>query len=324
MQDWSETAQLQAICLRVHADHPRLQRVTRTFLDPLVIRERQPTELLEFFLHLRLNGDRPLPAPSGPPTELQFVNVACFRAGDTLSFRTKDGSGLDADVATGRASGTLTPDLTLRRHVFADLLLAPLMEMLKRRGYYGLHAAALCRQGTGYLFPANAGQGKTTIGLGLLQRGFQYLADDKVLLQQQDGEIAALAFTRRFNIDPDIADRYQELGFITGLEPLPLTTKRPVDVSEVYPDSFAPRFRPTFIIHLRRTPTSRSRIAPLTPAESFARLVRQTILAFDRPTATRQLQLLGRLAGRAHNYLLDNGNDLYGEPDRLLELLPHP
>jgi hypothetical protein len=322
VQDWSETAQLHAISLRVHADHPKLHRVAQSFLAPLVIRDGDPEEVLEFFLHLRLNGDPSLPTPTGALAQLQFVNDSSFRADGALSFRTKDGSNLDADVAAGRAWGTLTPDLTLRRHVFADLLLAPLMEMLKHRGYFGLHAAALTRNGTGYLFPATAGQGKTTVALGLIKQGFHYLADDKVLLRQRDDDITAMAFTRRFNIDPDIGDKYQELAFVTGLEPLPLSTKRPVDVSTVYADSFVSHCRPRFIVHLRRTPTSRSRIVPLSRSDSFTRLMQQTILAFDRPTAAKQLELFGRLVARTQSYLLDNGNDLYGEPARILELLP--
>lgn len=319
---WTKTAQLQDVSIRVHADHPELHRLVQHFLAPLAGGDGAPAEVLELFLHLRRDAEPDLPIPSGPPAEIRFVNVSCFREGSTLSFRSRDGSGLEADIAAGRAWGTLTPDLAARRYVLADLLLAPLMEMLKHRGYYGLHAATLSRNGTGYLFPATAGQGKTTVALGLLKQRFQYVGDDKVLLREQDGEIAALAFTRRFNIDPDIGDRYRELAFVADLEPLPLCEKRPVDVSAVYPGSFVPRCRPGFVIHLQRTPGADSRIVPLSRSESFARLIRQTILAFDQRVAMRQLALFGRLLERADSYLLYNGDDLYGEPARLVELLP--
>ncbi len=321
---WTETAQLQDIAIRVHADHPELDRLVQQFLAPLEGRNAAPAEMLELFLHLRQDGEPELPTPTGPSAEIRFVNVSCFREGPTLAFRSRDGSGLEADIAAGRAWGTLTADLLARRYVLSDLLLAPLMEMLKQRGYYGLHAATLSRNGTGYLFPATAGQGKTTVALGLLKQGFQYAGDDKVLLREQDGEIAALAFTRRFNIDPDIGDRYRELAFVADLEPLPLCEKRPVDVSAVYPGSFVPRCRPGFVIHLQRTPGAESRVVPLSRSESFARLVRQTILAFDQQVAMRQLALFGRLLERAHSYLLYNGDDLYGDPERLAELLPQP
>lgn len=299
-----------------------LHALVGRFLEPLVAGGGAPTDALELFLHFRRDGEPDPTTPPGPPAALQFVNISCFGHGRLLHFRSKDGSQLTADIAAGRAWGTLTRDLASRRHVFGDLLLAPIMEMLKQRGYYGLHAATLARGGCGYLFPATAGQGKTTVALGLLKGGFHYAGDDKTLLREQDGEIAALAFTRRFNIDPDIGDRYHELGFVAGLDPLPLCDKRPVDVSSVYPGSFTPRCRPRFIIHLQRAHRTESRIVPLTRSDSFDRLVRQTILALDRTVASKQLALLGRLIQGADSYLLLNGDDLYGEPARLAALLP--
>ena len=319
---WLETGRIQDVSILIHADHAELQAVARQFLAPLEPGETSPAETLELFLHLRRDGDPSPPVPPGPPSERQFLNVFCFGDGDALCFRTKDGSELTADIAAGQARGTVTRDLMARRHVFADLLLAPLMEMLKHRGYCGLHAATLAREGNGYLFPATAGQGKTTVALGLLRAGFQYVGDDKVLLREEEDGIAARAFTRRFNIDPDIGDRYRELAFVAGLEPLPLCDKRPVDVSTVYPASFTPRCRPRYIIHLKRAYRTAGRIVPLSRSDSFDRLVRQTILALDRSVAARQLTLLGRLLQRTESYLLYNGDDLYGDPERLAALLP--
>lgn len=319
---WLGTGQLQGWLVRIEADDPVLSARAEEFLAPFVARDAGASGELQLDLHLCTNGLRGTVPASATPTPLQFASVACFRDGATLHFRTKDGSTLDTDVAAGHARGMLTRDLTSRHFLFADLMLAALMEMLKHRGYYGLHAAAVSRDGMGYLFPASTGHGKTTTALGLIKQGFQYLADDKVLLTREDGEIAALAFTRRFNIDPDIGERYRELDFVSGLEPLPGCAKRPVNVSTVYPDSFIPRFRPRYVIHLERAVQGESRIVPLSRTESFARLIRQTILAFDRQVAMQQLALLGRLLDRTQSYLLYNGNDLYGNPDRLAELLP--
>jgi hypothetical protein len=259
-----------------------------------------------------------------PRDQIQYYNIACARCGDLLVYRSKDGSGLEVDVALGRGWGRVTPDLLAdaRRHVFADLFLAPLMEMLKHRGYCGLHAAAVMRDDVGYLLPGSGGTGKTTTVLGLIKQGFRYLADDKVLLRHEDGGIAALAFTRRCNIDPDIAACYTELAFVEHLEPLHGCNKRPVDVSAVYAGSFVPRCQPRFIVHLQRLAHGASRLVPLSRAESFGRLLQQTVLSDHRATAERQLELLGRLLKDSRSYLLYNGADLYGAPGRIDELLP--
>jgi hypothetical protein len=320
---WTLAGQLQCVCVRVSGDHPAIQARVEELITPLVGSEDQaPSDVLEFSLNLLPNGEPGPSMPTGSKALIQFASVSCFQSGPSLSFHTRDGSVLKADIQTGRVSGTLSREITTKRGVFTDLLLAPLMEMLKHRGFYGLHAAALAREGTGYLFPGDAGSGKTTTALGLVKEGFQYLADDKVLLREEDGGVAALAFTRRFNIDPGISRHYPELSFLEGLEPLPGTTKRPIDISRVYPNTFVPRCRPRFVIHLQLAPEAESRIVRLSRAESFGRLVHQTILSFQKEIAMKQLKLLGDLVRHTESYLLCSGKDLYAAPERLLELLP--
>ena len=319
---WVLSGQLQGVTVRVSGDHPVLQARVEEFIEPLVGRDdRAPFDRLEFSLNLA-DGELDPSLPSGSKALVQFVNVSCFQDGSSLSFHTKDGSVLKADIQAGRVWGTLSKEILTKRHVFTDLLLAPLMEMLKHRGFYGLHAAALAREGNGYLFPGDAGNGKTTTALGLVKQGFQYLADDKVLLREEEGEIAALAFTRRFNIDPAISRQYPELGFLGNLEPIPATTKRPFDISRVYPNTFVPRCRPRYLIHLQITPDAESRIVHLSRTEAFSRLVHQTIFSFQKEIAMKQLKLLGDLVQRTESYLLFRGKDVYEVPERLLEFLP--
>jgi hypothetical protein len=281
-----------------------------------------PFTALEFSLTLLESEQDRLPL-SGSKVLLQFANVSCFREGRWLFFHTKDGSFVKADVETGRAWGHLSKALLEGgRFILNDLLMAPLMEMLKCRGFFGLHAAALAKGGEGYLFPGDAGSGKTTIALSLVKQRLQYLADDKLLVKGEDNGLVALAFVRHFNIDPDISRHYPEMGFLEGLEPLPGTVKRPFDISKVYPETFVSRCSPKYLIHLQITPDLNSRIFRLSPTESFTRLVHQTILSLQKDTSMKQLELLANLVRNTESYLLHNGRDLYVEPERILELLP--
>src|SRR5262245_3573357 len=47
------------------------------------------------------------------------------------------------------------------------LFTLPLVEMLKRRGLYGLHAGGVCLHGRALLLPGTSGSGKTTLTLAL-------------------------------------------------------------------------------------------------------------------------------------------------------------
>lgn len=320
---WAISGQLHDVSIRIFCDHPEIRTRVEEFIGHLVGRDGDaPLDVLEFSLKLLKSGpDRSI--RGGSKALLQFVSVSCFHEGPWLSFQTKDGSVVRADVQAGRAWGHLSNELLeASRYIFTDLMLAPLMEMLKHRGFYGLHAAALTKEGRGYLFPGDAGSGKTTIALSLVRQGFQYLADDKVLLRKVGNGFAALAFTRRFNINPDIGRHYTELGFLEDLQPLPGTDKRPFDISSVYPNTFIPSCTPQVIVHLERTSDFKSRIVPLSPTESFTRLAHQTILSLQKDAAMKQINLLGDLIQNTESYLLHNGRDLYGVPERALELLP--
>lgn len=306
--------------------HPALRDRVEDLLGQMVPgRVPGTTDRLTFFLTV---ADRPAgdPGDGAPPIEtkalVQFVNVSCSQEGDWSVFRTKDGSFLRADTRAGRAwgrvSGALLDGIP---YPLTDLVMASLMEMLKERGLYGLHAAAITREGRGYLFPGDAASGKTTVALGLLRKGSGYLADDKVLLRRDEQGIMALAFTRRFNIDPILARFYPEISPLANHSPLPRTAKRPFDVSMLYPGTFMPECRPSAVIHIRSAAGRTSRLSTLSPAESFVRLARQTILSARRECAAMQLRLLGDLVSRVDNYLLDNARDSGGSPDEMLELV---
>ncbi len=322
-RSWVVSGRLQSVSIQVSGDNPEIRTYVEEFLMPLAGMDgHAPLDVLEFHLNL-YDGEPDRAMPSGSKALIQFSNVSCFKEGTSFSFHTKDGSFLKVDVEAGRTWGLLSKELLgAPRYVFTDLLMAPLMEMLKHRGFFGLHAAALVRDGAGYLLPGGAGSGKTTVALSLLKEGFRYLADDKVLLRNRGNGIEALAFTRRFNVDPDIGQHFSELSFLEDLQPLPGSIKRPLDISSVYTNTFVPSCRPTVLIHLQRTPLERSRIHQLSTQESFSRLIQQTIPSMQKDITKKQLKLFADLAQGTESFLLDFGMDLYGAPNRLVDLLP--
>jgi len=319
---WIVSGQIQGVPVEIFGTHPDVRRCAEEFVRPMVRGDgRHPFDALKFSLTL-LTSDQDRSPGAGSKTLLRFANVACFQEGSRFSFHTKDGSFVKADIEAGKAWGRLSKGLLEGGHfILTDLLMAPLMEMLKRRGFFGLHAAALVKEGEGYLFPGGAGSGKTTIALSLVKQRLQYLADDKLLVTAGRNGLVALAFVRHFNIDPDISRHFPELGFLEGLDPLPGTVKRPLDISKVYPESFVPCCSPKFLVHIQSTPDLKSRILRLSPTESFTRLVHQTILSLHKDTAKKQLELLATLVQNTESHLLYNGRDIYGAPERILELL---
>lgn len=55
-------------------------------------------------------------------------------------------------------------------------------EVLRASGYLPLHASSVVANGRAYVFAGKSGSGKSTIAAALLDRGCEFLADDRVLI----------------------------------------------------------------------------------------------------------------------------------------------
>ncbi len=82
----------------------------------------------------------------------------------------------------------------------ANILVGETIHHLTDKSEHGLtlHAAALCRDGSGIIMPGKSGAGKSSLCTWLLGRGFSYLTDELVYIPE--GSLFIEAFTRPINI----------------------------------------------------------------------------------------------------------------------------
>jgi hypothetical protein len=73
---------------------------------------------------------------------------------------------------------------------FHEFLLNPLLLLLRRFGYFEIHAACCVLDKQSYLFVGPSGSGKTSAVLSLIGSGAKYLSDDLFLVFRE----AALRF----------------------------------------------------------------------------------------------------------------------------------
>ena len=73
-----------------------------------------------------------------------------------------------------------------------DIVFSSLAPVLRRRGCFMIHAFAAVKDGKALLLIGESGSGKTTTGLSLVGQGWLYLANDMVLVAEQNGSIVAL------------------------------------------------------------------------------------------------------------------------------------
>jgi hypothetical protein len=202
-----------------------------------------------------------------------------------------------------------------------ELFSLGLFELARHRGLYGLHAAAVRQEETGYLLPGPSGSGKTSLALALVrERGFRYLTDDFVFLTQASNGVRCVPFLPTFHVDPAWGDHYGELSFVRQLPPL-AQGKRNLDPAQLYPGSHAAECRPTVIAFPRIVDAAESALRPMPESETFRRLLRESPVSPDGRVVRRQLDTLAALVRQAASYELLHGRDFLQDPGRTITSL---
>jgi hypothetical protein len=223
------------------------------------------------------------------------------------------------EPGTGRCVGALprTSD-----GVRKDVVVYGVLLLLRRRGVYGLHAAAVAWKGTGCLLVADRRAGKSTAALNLLRAGWSYLSDDAVALHACGGVVEALPLRRDCRLDDDALRHFPELGDRWAADPAAEGGKRRLDVRAHFPDRVRDRCTPRALVFPTLVPAPTSRLVPLDRAGALMRLVRQSVvIRLDAAGAPPHLDVLARLVAQARSYRLLAGRDLLGDPQRTARLL---
>jgi hypothetical protein len=225
-----------------------------------------------------------------------------------------------ADLPAGAtvASVHLTRDAVARLdRCTRTFLLAVVILLLRRAGWYHLHAAtAIDPGGQGWLFTGNAHVGKSTTAALLATSGWQVGTDDAAFLEC--GADRIVVHTAHAPIA--LREGGRRLLAKAGGIVLPDRGKVgfwPEDLGAVW----APLVSPDIVIF----PTvgrTRTTAQPITRAEALAELVRWSAWVMLEPDpAQAHLDVLTQLARQARCYRVTLGRDLFARPNRLIELV---
>lgn len=124
-------------------------------------------------------------------------------------------SGVLADLRPGDA--TVRGDLQRHLARAVAVLNSVYAEAMRRRGYLLFHGAAVARAGRAVLILGPSRVGKSSTVLRLLDRGYQFLADDNLLARPAGDGIRVVGFPRWPRVFPDTLLRQPRLA--TLLEP---------------------------------------------------------------------------------------------------------
>jgi len=226
------------------------------------------------------------------------------------------------------------------RHAVINGLRHAFTGALARLGWPPLHAAALCPppdapQTGGVLLVGPSGSGKSTLTAGLVQRGWQCVSDDQVVVAPSSlPRVGRLSPTLRLCPDAWARLGLQHAAFSASASRVPLADRSPAAPAEKWSvplaamDAYSPARTaawavPRHVIRVGIADAPTSRLVSCRATRLLPALLSQSLPPAVLPTAaaTAQTQRFGTLLRHADGFELTAGRDLYEAPGRLADLL---
>jgi hypothetical protein len=225
------------------------------------------------------------------------------------------------DPAQGRTKVTIVAAaLESLWFVSHPLFTLPFVEMMKRRGRYSVHAAALTIDGSGVLLPAGSGAGKSTLALALLRAGFGFLGDDTLFLANEKAGLCVYAFPDEVDATEGTLAFFSELQHLRDRPRAPGAPKWQIRVEEVYGIDFVRRCAPSVLVFPKIANTAKSSLEPMSKDEALMEMA-PNILLTEVQSAQAHLDALAKLVQQSSCYRLETGRDFDDLPERLRRLL---
>ncbi len=262
-----------------------------------------------------------IPAQTRPVYESQQGHVVYADSEDHLFINYRDQVRAGCDPQGGHVqvsiAGPETDNLWLISH---PMFTIPLIECVKRRGLYNVHAAGVCLHGKGILLPGASGSGKSTLSLILTRAGFTFLSDDMLFLKGMQPELRVLAFPDEIDVTDHTVELLPELHQLRVKAKAEGWAKRQFLIEDVYDTAFLAEVEPAALVFPKVTGVEQSVITPIDNGEALLALA-PNILLTSAPAAQAHLSILSQLARTTKCYRLDVGRDLDRLPFLLVDIL---
>jgi hypothetical protein len=208
-------------------------------------------------------------------------------------------------------------NLFMATHLMFTILL---VEMLKRRGYYSVHAAGFSQDGKAILIPGTSGAGKSTLAITLLRSGFGYLSDDMVFLRRDSDGLRVLGFPEDVDVSEQTIRFFPELRFLGRVPKRYGWPKKQVRADEVYGAELVQEAVPRAIVLPQIAHRETSAVRRISPDEALLEIVSNVLLTEIR-SCQSHLNVLTELVMHTPCYRLETGRDFDQIPVILGELL---
>jgi hypothetical protein len=247
--------------------------------------------------------------PGGPARRLFEDDYDFFyHPSEDLVRLAADGVAASCDAVAGRIRILASPDDDRARFVASHVLLTiSLLEVLKRRGRFAVHAGAVARHGRVILFCGPSGSGKTTVTLMCARAGFAFLGDDLAILEESvPGRLEVRAFKDEIGVTDGAATFLPELATAPDSALTPWR-KRSIAVADVPGIETTDRGWPAALVFPAIRTQREPGLTAISPDDALVRLV-PNVIRTEAGATQRHLDVLAQLARSIPAYRLDLGD----------------
>jgi hypothetical protein len=256
-----------------------------------------------------------------PFYQLEGGEASYFEAEDQLYLCYDDRVRVLCNPGSGTARfSVLEPEidnLWIASHLLFTICL---VEVLKRRGLYSLHAGGFSANGKCLLVPGTSGAGKSTLTVASLRANFDYMSDDMVFLIDRPDGIRVLAFPEEVDVSDQTAGYFPELSFLLRSPKRCGWRKRQVHPIQVYGAKVAPEARAAAVVIPRIAGAETSVVTRMDPDEALLEMVPNVLLT-EASSCRAHLDALKGLVTSTPCYRLETGRDFDRLSVRFRELL---
>ena len=214
--------QLHDLHIRLHSDDEIIQKAWQTLFRGWFVPDKETTRP-DISLFLSLNEELPMPPAAPPffrdsdlkPTDPGILSVYHGKKG-TVLLHFLDGAWITVPLNGLTAANGVLIQQAMEHGRFEDITFTSLAPLLRRAGYFLVHAFAAAKDGRGVLIVGPSGSGKTTTGLSLLLNGWKLLANDVLLLQVRPDGVYALPTPGAIGIRPPTLTLLPQLRDLVG------------------------------------------------------------------------------------------------------------
>jgi hypothetical protein len=232
-----------------------------------------------------------------------------FAVGDRLFMNYQNRVAAFCDIAQARVRICIDhpedANLWIATH---PIFVTPLFEILKRRGYFNLHAAAVCVDGKALLLTGHSTSGKSTLAIALCRAGFSFMSDDYVFLTRTPDGITALGFPEEIDMAEGTAAIFPELRPVLNVPLRPGWSKRQFRLEDHWDVPIVTEGAPALLVFPQVAGTSSSSMQLMDARQSVAELVSN--IQYTQPAAAQaHLDVLADLVRGCPCYRLQTGRD---------------